>query len=50
MYKYSYKYKYECNYISMYVYKYKCNYVFSSDKSPLRLLVNKNSSKTLSAF
>ena len=29
---------------------YKCNYVLSSDKSPLRLVVNKKSSKTLSAF
>ena len=29
---------------------YKCNYVLSSDKSPLRLVVNKKSSKTLSAL
>ena len=27
-----------------------CNYVFSSDKSGLRLVVNRKSSKTLSAF
>ena len=27
-----------------------CNYVFSSDKSPLLLVVNKKSSKTLLAF
>ena len=27
-----------------------CSYVFSSDKSGLRLVVNKKSSKTLSAF
>ena len=27
-----------------------CNYVFSSDTSGLRLVVNKKSSRTLSAF
>ena len=32
-----------------YKYSYKCNYVLSS-KSPLRLVVNKKSSKTLSPF
>ena len=56
MYKYTYscmyKYTYSCMYYSynyMYQYSYKCNYVFS-DKSTLRLVVNKKSSKTLSAF
>ena len=47
-----YKNKYSCMYYSynyMYQYSYKCNYVFS-DKSPLRLVVKKKSSKTLSAF
>ena len=29
---------------------YKCNYVLSSDKSPLLLVVDKKSSKTLSAL
>ena len=42
MYNYTYNYRYQ--------YPYNCNYLFSSDKSPLRLVVNKKSSKTLSAF
>ena len=37
-------------YVHKYKYSYKCNYVLSSDKSPLRLVVNKKSSKTLSAL
>ena len=41
---------YKCTYNYMYQYPYKCNYLLSSDKSPLRLVVNKKSSKTLSAF
>ena len=52
-----YKYTYSCMYYSykyMYQYPYKrmynCNYVFSSDKSGLRLVVNKKSSRKLSAF
>ena len=55
-----YKYTYSCmfySYFSMYdpnidnhKYSYKCNYVLSSDKSPLLLVVNKKSSKTLSAL
>ena len=36
--------------IHKYNYPYKCNYVLFSDKSPLRLVVNKKSSKILSAF
>ena len=36
--------------IHKYKYKYICNYVLSSDRSPLRLVVNKKSSKTLSAL
>ena len=58
-----YKFTYSCMYYTdtyMYQYSYKCvhtnkntrikcNYVFS-DKSPLLLVVNKKSSKTLSAL
>ena len=36
--------------IHKYKNSYKGNYVLSSDKSSLRLVVNKKSSKTLSAF
>ena len=36
--------------IHKYKYSYMCNYVLSSDRSPLRLDVNKKSSKTLSAL
>ena len=33
--------------IKIHKYSNKCNYVLFSDKSPLRLVVNKKSSKTL---
>ena len=36
--------------IHKYKYSYICNYVLSSDKSPLRFVVNKKCSKTLSAI
>ena len=52
-YNYMYQYSYFCMYdpnINTHKYSYKCIYVLSSDKSPLRLVVNKKSSKTLSAF
>ena len=42
------KYSYKCMY-AQYKYSNKCNYLLS-DKSPLRRVVNKKSSKTLSAF
>ena len=57
-----YNYTYNCKYYSynyMYQYLYKCMYpcalnviiyLFSSDRSPLLLVVNKKSSKTLSAL
>ena len=52
MYKYTYSCIYEPNinvWIQKYKYSYKCFYVLSP-KSPLRLVVNKKSSKILSAF
>ena len=36
--------------IHKYKYSYMCNYVLSSDKSPLLLVTNKKSSRTLSAL
>ena len=45
------KYTYSCmyySYIYMYQYPYKCIYVISSDKSGLRLVVNKKSFSTSS--
>ena len=49
MYQYSYFCMYDPN-INTHKYSYKCIYVLSSDKSTLRLVVNKKSPKTLSAF
>ena len=56
MYQYPYFSMYDPNlnthrnvYIHKYKYSYKCNYVLSS-KSPLRLVVNRKSSRTLSAL
>ena len=48
LYNYLYQYSYKCVYTNINT-RIKCNYVFS-DKSPLRLVVNKKSSKTLSAL
>ena len=48
-YNYMYQYSYKCVYTNVNT-PIKCNYALSSDKSTLRLVVNKQSSKTLSAL
>ena len=48
--KHSYKYTYINVCIRKYKYSYMCNYVLASDKSPLLLVTNKKSSRTLSAL
>ena len=50
MYNYTYNYMYQYPYNCMYPCVLNVIIFFSSDKSPLRLVVNKKSSKTLSAF